>query len=70
MKRDWIVRYITDRGAGAFYRYRVSGENLNHPIGHPDRRFTWDVPALCERYAIEDAIVVSADDRRHFLRHC
>jgi hypothetical protein len=41
---DWILSRIVDWGPGTYYRFSVSGTNLNHPIGCPDREFYWSVP--------------------------
>ena len=44
--KDWVVTSIEDRGPGTYYRYQVTGINLNHPEGHPDREFSWSVPSI------------------------
>lgn len=59
MAKDWILSRVADRGPGRFYRYRVAGENLNFPVGHPNRQFTWDVPMIDEdRYDLTNAVTV------------
>jgi hypothetical protein len=65
-KRDWVVRFYTDLGPGERYRYRTSGENLNWPIGHRNRWFSWRVPNLDPRDNLDTAQHVAADDTRHF----
>lgn len=40
---DWVVSKIEATGDG-FYGLRVTGINLNHAEGAPDRHFTWQVP--------------------------
>jgi hypothetical protein len=57
--KDWLVSSLTDRGPGQMYRYHVRGENLNLPPCHPDRRFSWSIPAMCERYDLSHAVKVS-----------
>jgi hypothetical protein len=58
--KDWIVTRLVDHGAGRFYRYRTEGINLNYPPCHPDRRFSWRVPTLDERYDLSNAETVAA----------
>lgn len=56
---DWIVDTIEDRGPGEYYRFRVTGRNLNFAPDHPDHRFEWRIPtdpALFWRYVVTDAI--------------
>lgn len=54
---DWIVKVIVDRGANAYYRYKVKGENLNYAVGHPSRTFSWDVPSIDDpRYEVSSAV--------------
>lgn len=48
--KDWLVSRLTDRGPSARTRYHVEGENLNCLPDCPERRFSWDVPDLCDRY--------------------
>lgn len=49
--RDWVLAAVYDRGPGHFYRYQVSGINLNFPPCHPSHTFTWSVPNIDdERY--------------------
>ena len=42
--QDWLISTVLDLGPAHFYRYRVTGENLNWPAGHRDRAFTWSIP--------------------------
>lgn len=44
--KDWVVTSIVDRGPGHYYRYQVTGINMNHPEGHSDRAFSWSVPSI------------------------
>lgn len=67
-KRDWLVHYVTDLGPGEFYRYRTSGENLNWPIGHYNRWFSWRVPNLDPRYNLDNAEHIPANDSRHWRK--
>lgn len=49
--KDWKVSLVVDKGKGHYYRYIVEGENLNRPVGHPDRAFRWAIHSLeCPRY--------------------
>jgi hypothetical protein len=57
--QDWVVTDLLDRGQGVFYRYQVRGLNLNYPACSPDRRFSWSVPALDERFDLT-AVAVAA----------
>lgn len=41
--KDWLVTELVDRGPGHYFRFQVSGENLNYPPTHRDRRFSWSV---------------------------
>jgi len=43
-EKPWRVTKLVDRGKTEHYRFRVEGENLNHPPGSPGRRFSWAVP--------------------------
>lgn len=55
-KRDWVVETVRDRGAGHFYRYGITGTNLNYPPCHPSRKFMWSVRDLDdERYDMTGA---------------
>lgn len=54
--QDWLVSKLEDRGPGEYYRYKVEGVNLNHPPCSMDRRFSWRVPSLCERFDLSAAI--------------
>ena len=65
-KQDWLVHYITDKGPSEVYRYRTSGENLNWPVGHRNRWFSWSVPNLDPRYNLDRAVMVEANDARHW----
>lgn len=56
--RDWRVISYRDRGAGHYYRYAVTVENLNWPEGHRDRVQHWSVPSLDDpRYDLSAAIL-------------
>jgi hypothetical protein len=58
--KDWKLSRIEDRGPGEYYRFRVTGENLNWPEGHRERPFTWDVPDIDDaRYDTTDAVRVA-----------
>lgn len=64
--KDWRVHFYSDRGH-QYYRYRVSGENLNRPETHPDRWFSWEVPTLDEdRYDMSNAQEIGDHDSRHW----
>lgn len=53
---DWKVSHVLDRGAGHYYRYQVTGENLNWPEGLPEREFVWSVPSIDDpRYDLSTA---------------
>lgn len=57
LKPDWVLIAIHDSGEGNYYRYRVSGLNLNYPPTHPSHRFSWSVPSISDpRYDTTNAV--------------
>lgn len=62
-QRNWRVSRVTDRGPGNFYRFLVTGENLNFPPGHMDRKFVWSVPDL-DAYDYDLSGATWSDDKR------
>jgi len=55
LARDWRLREVVDLGPGTYYRYRVSGQNMNVAPGGYGFDFSWDVPSI--------------DDKRYDLDH-
>lgn len=54
--QDWVVETIHDRGQGEYYRYRITGRNLNYPPCHPSHKFSWSVRDLDDpRYDVSAA---------------
>jgi len=51
---DWLVNEV-HRQYG-YYRYRVVGENLSFPPGHPDRKFAWSVRRLDRRFFLASEV--------------
>ena len=46
----WIIKSITDKGAGNYYRWHVSGENA---FCETPTEFYWNVPNLSDhRYCV------------------
>ena len=43
--KDWKITSV-EEFPGDYYRFRVSGENLNYPPEHRERRFSWRVPNI------------------------
>lgn len=53
--RDWKVSTVTFQFGP--YPYRVTGENLNWPVGHMERNFSWSLPAIVDpRYDFTSAV--------------
>lgn len=46
LARDWRLREVVDLGPGTYYRYRVSGQNMNVAPGGYGFDFSWDVPSV------------------------
>jgi hypothetical protein len=63
---DWLVESVTDRGPQEYYRYHVSGLNLNHPPGVPDHHYSWSVRDLDGRFELCSAVSVMAHDGTHW----
>jgi hypothetical protein len=59
--KDWKLLQVIDRGASNYYRYQVSGLNLNWRPEAPDYHFTWSVRTIDDpRYDVSEAVFTSA----------
>ncbi len=58
---DWLLTEVEDKGPGHYYRYRVTGRNVNSLRGEYGHWFSWSVPDISDkRYHVTDSIIAHA----------
>jgi hypothetical protein len=60
--KDWKLLTVHDRGPGHYYRFAITGLNLNWRPEARDYRFSWSVPSIDDpRYDTSEAIFTSVE---------